>query len=312
MQVLVGVDGSSHSFAAVEFIGRLLSLDRDQLELLFAAPTLSFTPDDELAPEVEQRARAVLSRAVLDAACDRLPAAWRHRAKQREVAGPADRALLDAVREYGADLVVVGFRGTSSLWEEFVLGSVSRSIVQSSPVPVLVVKSSAQASRAGTSEAAAEGDRFRLLVAHDGSSAAEQIAQVLHRFSWPAATAGITIRVVRPMFPYDLPDWVKDHPRDPDVEAMAAAWEQEHRQNVAAARQELERFGDQLPAAFAGQETLVVEGRPAEQIVAVARERGTDMIVVASRGRGRIEQLLIGSTAEQVLASAMCSVLIAR
>lgn len=312
MQALVGVDGSSHSFAAVAFIGRLLSPECDQLELLFAAPALSLSADEDLAPEVAQRARSALSRVVLDAAYDRLPDAWRQRAKQRDVPGPANRALLDAVQDNGADLVVVGFRGTSSVWEEFVLGSVSRSIVQSSPVPVLVVKTPAKASGTHGSKSAAESDHFRVLVAYDGPPESEHVAQVLRGFSWPAAAVGATIRVVRPMFPFDLPDWVKDHPRDPDVEVMAAAWELEHRQNVAAARDELERFRDQLPAPFAKQEAIVVEGRPAEQIVVVARDQKTDLIVVGSRGRGRIEQLLIGSTTEQVLASAPCSVLVVR
>ena len=38
MKVLIGVDGSSNSFAAVEFVGRLLSAERDELVLLFATP----------------------------------------------------------------------------------------------------------------------------------------------------------------------------------------------------------------------------------------------------------------------------------
>ncbi len=139
MKVLVGVDGSSNSFAAVEFAGRLLAPDRDQLTLLFATPELS--TDEDLDPAAEQRARLVLSRAVLEAALDRLPAAWRAHVEQKEAAGPPGTVLLDAVKEHGAELVVVGFRGTSSLWERFILGSVSRAIVHTAPVSVLVVKS---------------------------------------------------------------------------------------------------------------------------------------------------------------------------
>ena len=57
------------------------------------------------------------------------------------MAGPPGAVLLDAIKEHGAELVVVGFRGTSSLWERFILGSVSRAIVHTAPVPVFVVKS---------------------------------------------------------------------------------------------------------------------------------------------------------------------------
>jgi nucleotide-binding universal stress UspA family protein len=114
------------------------------------------------------------------------------------------------------------------------------------------------------------------------------------------------------MFPFDVPDWVKIERRDPDIAAMASAWAQEHQQNVQAARSELEQFRAKLPPCFANQAVIVVEGRPAEQIVNQLRALGSDLVVVGSRGRGRVERLLVGSTTEQVLASAPCSVLVVR
>src|SRR3972149_5943407 len=139
MKVLVGVDGSSNSFAAVECVGRLLSPDRDELVVLFAAPAVSFD-DERLDAEVAERARSSFSRAILDAALERLPEPWRQRAQPSEVVGSPGDALLTAVDELGADLIVVGFRGTTSLIEQFMLGSVSRTVVHSAKVPVLVVK----------------------------------------------------------------------------------------------------------------------------------------------------------------------------
>jgi nucleotide-binding universal stress UspA family protein len=310
MRVIVGVDGSPNSFAAVAFIGRILAPERDQLVLLFAAPTLSL--QEELDPLIEQRARSVLSSTVLEAALERLPAAWRQRAEQKEVADAPGKALLDAVKERDAELVVVGFRGTSSLWEEFLLGSVSRTVVQSANTPVLVVKQRRADADAPTSGTEQMPQPFRALAAYDGSPAAERIAKLLQQFSWPELAEGWVITVVRPWFPFDVPEWVKNQPRDPDVAAMAAAWEQEHQQNLQAARRELEQFRDQLPPLFARQDAIVVEGRPAEQIVTQLRSQGIDLAIVGSHGRGRLQRLLLGSTAEQVLASAPCSVLIAR
>jgi nucleotide-binding universal stress UspA family protein len=46
--------------------------------------------------------------------------------------------------------------------------------------------------------------------------------------------------------------------------------------------------------------------------VNLLRAKSIDLVVMGSRGRGRVEQLLVGSTTEQVLASAPCSVLVVR
>jgi nucleotide-binding universal stress UspA family protein len=308
MKVLVGVDGSSNSFAAVEFVGRLLSPDRDGLVVLFAAPGVSFE-DERLDPSVEERARSSFSRAILDAALERLPERWRGRAQSREVVGAPSGALLAAADELGAELIAVGFRGTSSLMEQFMLGSVSRTVVHSATVPVLVIKGGSQAE--GTVDEAATRP-LRVLVAYDGSIPAELVAAFLSQFNWPADTEGYVLTVVRPMFLADLPDWVTNQPRDPDVAAMAAAWEKEHAANLAAAREELEQFRQKLPPCFASGKVLVAEGRPAEQIVATAGESSIDLVVLGSRGLTTVKRLLLGSTSEQVLSSAPCSVLIVR
>ena len=114
------------------------------------------------------------------------------------------------------------------------------------------------------------------------------------------------------MFPFDVPDWMKIERRDPDVAAMAAAWEQELQQNLQSAQIELEKFRAELPPCFAKQEAIIVEGRPAEQLVNLVRSKSIDLAVMGSRGSGRVELLLVGSTTEQVLASAPCSVLVVR
>lgn len=310
MKVLVGVDGSSNSFAAVEFVGRLLSAERDQLVLLFATPAITFD-DERLDPAIAERARSVLSRTVLDAALERLPAAWQKAATTRDVAGSASARLLEAIDAERADLVAVGFHGTSGIVEDFVLGSVSRTIVHSANVPVLVVKS-AQASAAPAKQSPGPVTRHvHVLTAFDDPKFAEPTASLLKQFTWPPETRGWAMTVVRPMFITDLPDWVKIE-RDPDVAAMAAAWEIDHQQSMQAARGELEKFRGQLPACFTNEELIVAEGRPAEEILAQAREKAIDLVVMGSRGSGSLKRLLLGSTSEQVLREAPCSVLIVR
>jgi universal stress protein A len=53
-------------------------------------------------------------------------------------------------------------------------------------------------------------------------------------------------------------------------------------------------------------------GRAPDEIVAVARETGADLIVISTHGRSGLAHVLLGSTAEKVARQAPCPVLIVR
>jgi nucleotide-binding universal stress UspA family protein len=78
------------------------------------------------------------------------------------------------------------------------------------------------------------------------------------------------------------------------------------------ARAELEKFRAMLPQCFVDEELVVAEGRPAEEILAQARKKAVDLVVLGSQNTGSLKRLLLGSTSEQVLRDAPCSVLIVR
>lgn len=48
-------------------------------------------------------------------------------------------------------------------------------------------------------------------------------------------------------------------------------------------------------------ETRQLEGDPADEILALARERKCDCIVIGRKGLGRLEKMLLGSVSEKVL-----------
>jgi nucleotide-binding universal stress UspA family protein len=58
--------------------------------------------------------------------------------------------------------------------------------------------------------------------------------------------------------------------------------------------------------------TELIEGNPAEAIIEVAQTRNSDVIVMGSRGLGRLAGLLLGSTSQKVVSHAPCPVLIVR
>lgn len=56
----------------------------------------------------------------------------------------------------------------------------------------------------------------------------------------------------------------------------------------------------------------ILEGTPAEAIIEVANTRKSDLIVMGSRGLGRLAGLVLGSTSQKVVSHAPCPVLIVR
>ena len=58
--------------------------------------------------------------------------------------------------------------------------------------------------------------------------------------------------------------------------------------------------------------TELIEGDAAESIIEVARTRNSNVIVMGSRGLGRLAGLVLGSTSQKVVSHAPCPVLIVR
>jgi len=309
MKVLVGVDGSSNSLATVSFVGRLLAVERDELVLAYVAPPLPILSDDQMDPAVAARAQGALNRAVFDEAVMRLPEQWPPKVERIELNGAPGTRLLAAADERGIELIAVGCRGTG-LWERFLIGSVSRAVAYSAAVPVLVVKTTGgpdSEKLAGTADGT-----FRMLAAYDGSEFGERIAAVLSQLSWPDRSRGWVTSVVQPMFVHQLPDWLEPLQRDPDVQAMAEAWQKEYDRQLAQVVEDVKQYQTKLPTEFRATEPIVSQGNAAEQILATIARQKIDLAIVGSRGRGAVGRLLIGSTSARVLNEAPCSVLITR
>ena len=80
------------------------------------------------------------------------------------------------------------------------------------------------------------------------------------------------------------------------------------------ARVALQKRLDELAASVEGIEvrTVLAEGPASERIVELAAAEAADLVVLATRGLGGIQHLLLGSTAERVIRNAPCPVLAVR
>jgi nucleotide-binding universal stress UspA family protein len=84
------------------------------------------------------------------------------------------------------------------------------------------------------------------------------------------------------------------------------------REVSAYAQGEVGRLAEAAAARAVAARTLVAHGKPAGEIVRVAREEQVDMIVLGTHGKGLLDTALFGSTTERVVRKAPCPVLTCR
>jgi nucleotide-binding universal stress UspA family protein len=144
---------------------------------------------------------------------------------------------------------------------------------------------------------------MRVLVATDGSSAADRAIGLASSMAWPAGTQVRVVTVIEPVPPVPLAEWAgpgapAEGSYPPEAEKVAKAL-----LDGACAQ-----FAH-TPAEASGQ---TLYGRAATCIVESARAFKADLVIVGSRGHGTIASMVLGSVGAEVADQADCPVLIAR
>lgn len=78
------------------------------------------------------------------------------------------------------------------------------------------------------------------------------------------------------------------------------------------ARSEITKLAEEVRGRGIPVKELVAQGKPAAEILRVAREEAIDMIILGTHGKGMLDQALFGSTTERVVRKAPCPVLTTR
>jgi nucleotide-binding universal stress UspA family protein len=142
MNVLVGVDESPFSAAAVEFVKGMPWATGTRVRVVSAAPPLFAMSGVEAAmPDVIAQLIAQQERhhAGLAAAAAKRLADVGVACEDAMVPGDPRSALVEEARRWKADLVVVGSHGRSGI-KRMVLGSVAAHVASQAPCSVLIVK----------------------------------------------------------------------------------------------------------------------------------------------------------------------------
>jgi nucleotide-binding universal stress UspA family protein len=213
-----------------------------------------------------------------------------------DVGQPADH-ILDRASTLPADLIVMGTHGASG-FEHLVLGSVTEKVVRKARSPVLTVPPHA--------EGRSPLPFTRLLCAVDFSDAS--LSAVESALSL-ARESGACLTLLHVL------EWPWHEPPPPAIDELPAA--------QAAALAEFRRYLEE--SALKRLESLVPDsdpvsrvttrlrnGKPHVQILDVAAGEHSDLIVIGVHGRNALDEVLFGSTTNQIVRRAACPVLTLR
>lgn len=136
-RIVVGVDGSEESLAALRWAGEEAELRHGKVEAVHAwsYPPMAFIPAMVPPAAFPHEALAAEAEAVLDHACNQLPDGGTN-VQRILVQGSPAQVLIDSA--IGADLLVVGSRGRGG-FAGLLLGSVSQQCAHHASCPVVIV-----------------------------------------------------------------------------------------------------------------------------------------------------------------------------
>ena len=188
-----------------------------------------------------------------------------------------------AARSWPADLIMIRAHNRKD-FRNRLLGSVAKSVIESAPCAVEVVR--ARMDRTARN--------FRVLLATDGSAASTTAARAIAETSWPENTEVRVVSAVNPMV-YSLEE----------LGLIGGTGTDEAHRAIGNAVQVL----NSAPLKISAE---VIAGRAARQIVERAKRWEADLIVLGTNERRGLSRLLFGSTSAAVAKRAHCSVRVIR
>lgn len=202
--------------------------------------------------------------------------------------------ILHQAHELSADVIVMGSHGRSG-FERLLVGSMTEKVLRKAECPVMVVPR-----RVG--EAQSRRVQFkRILCPVDFADSS--LGAVTYALSLAEeADAHLTL-----CHAIELPPELRESPMATgfNVAAVRATTE-------AACMQRLRALVPDSVKSYCTVDTAVAEGQSSCEILRLARERKSDIIVMGVHGRGAVDLMVFGSTTREVIQEAACPVLTIR
>jgi nucleotide-binding universal stress UspA family protein len=285
--IVVGVDGSTASTAAVRWAARSAAMRDIGLTIVHGSPPV--VPESSLVEwtgptpsEVMRAQEEQAQRLIDDAAKTANDTAGGLHIQAKAIAAAPVPVLLELSND--AQIVVVGRRGRSSL-AGVLLGSVSIAMIHRARCPVAVIHDESPADAASMDAP--------VLVGIDGSPASELATAIaFDEASWRGVEV-VALHAAYDSDPFGIHqlEWADVEPKAHEALAERLAGWQERYPDVRVRR-------------------VVVFDRPAHHLIEQAKT--AQVVVVGTRGRGEFTGLLLGSVSAAVVQATRTPVIVAR
>jgi nucleotide-binding universal stress UspA family protein len=289
MKILLPIDGSSYSKAALSFIGSRATLIKNQPEVTLlnvqypVSPRVARAAGSELVMfHHESEAKKVLKPAL--SALKRSGLA----AHTTAIVGSPGVEVTRIANSGGIDLIVMGSHGHTG-FKNLLFGSVTQTVLASCTRPLLILRD----------DALPKGDSIKVGVALDGSKLALAALQYVLRFRefFGAAPKITLIYAVPDLLRLVLPGFVGgESVRGLNPEQVAEMQRAAFERVMIPARKLFKGTG------LAFSEAQLIDNKPGDAIASYATKSKFDVVAMGSHGEGAFRSGVLGSVASRVAA----------
>jgi nucleotide-binding universal stress UspA family protein len=206
--------------------------------------------------------------------------------------------ILQVVKDYQIDLVIIGTRGLSNV-KRFLLGSTSDWVMREAPCSVLLVREKLSQVAIGKTSA-------KILLATDGSSVALSTVHMLGLLRCMTPPEVTVAHVVgKPAY---LEGWYWGKGKA-EFQQLAKHMLENAEKDGASHLEEISRVVKELGMTV---ETVLTKGDPAEGIIKIAECSKAKLIMVGSKGFVGDQPVPLGGVVRKIARYAPCSVLLTR
>lgn len=284
MKILLPVDGSALSAAAVAFVASRSTLisEQPQIDLLNVQVPIPLRAARAVGREIVESFHESEARAVLKPALSALKKAGLEAKARYEVGSPGATVALAA---NDADLVVMGSHGHSAL-KGLLFGSVTNAVLAGCRTPLLTLRTHRSPAR----------DSLTVGIALDGSSyGLAAVRYVAEHLALLGARPKLSLIHVVPDLSSIVIPGLGDAPAPlyaPDK--LLAAQSAEFDKTMAPARALLAEAG------LSATEVCLAGNNAGDEIAALATRKKLDLLVMGSHGNGLLKSAVLGSVATRV------------